>query len=92
MNIKRLTALALSAVLLCGCTEIDYSDYSSTVNGTTASSTDNVSSVPPADITTEYMTEKYENTSFTNQLTDTMKTVNDDGYTDDSIDGRADLM
>ena len=63
MNIKRLTALALSAVLLCGCTEIDYSDYSSTVNGTTASSTDNVSSVPPADITTEYMTEKYENTS-----------------------------
>ena len=33
--------------------------------------------------------EKYENTSFTNQLTDTMKTVNDDGYTDDSIDAGA---
>ena len=64
MNIKRLTAIALTAVLLCGCTEIDYSDYSGTASGTTTSSaTDNVSSVPPADITTEYMTEKYENTS-----------------------------
>ena len=63
MAIKRLTAIALIAALLCGCTEIDYSQNGNQQSNSEASVTNSTNSVPSADITTEYMTEKYENTS-----------------------------